>query len=170
MRIKNGSKVEVLSKEELPSGSWRCAEIICGNGHNYTVRYDGYEAAHGGTVVERVSRKAVRPFPPPFEVSENWVAGDVMEVFDKFSWKLATVSQVLGDNYFLVRLLGSSLKFEVFKHDIRVRQSWQDEKWVVIGKVILHSSILLCNLEYQVQCVQLFGIFLKCFLVVVLLS
>ncbi|KAF5459119.1 hypothetical protein F2P56_023099 [Juglans regia] len=134
MRIKKGSKVEVLSKEELPSGSWRCAEIICGNGHNYTVRYDGYKAAHGGTVVERVSRKSVRPFPPPLEVSENWVAGDVVEVFDNFSWKMATVSQVLGDNYFLVRLLGSSLKFEVFKLDVRVRQSWQDDKWIVIGK------------------------------------
>ncbi|KAG6718749.1 hypothetical protein I3842_04G168500 [Carya illinoinensis] len=134
MRIKKGSKVEVLSKEELPSGFWRCAEIISGNGHNYTVRYDGYKAAHGGTVVERVSRKSVRPFPPPLEVSENWVAGDVVEVFDNFSWKMATVSQVLGDNYFLVRLLGSSLKLEVFRLDLRVRQSWQDDKWVVIGK------------------------------------
>ncbi|KAG2718687.1 hypothetical protein I3843_03G222800 [Carya illinoinensis] len=134
MRFKKGSKVEVLCKKEVPSGSWRCAEIICVNSHNYTVRYDGRKVANCGTFVESVSRKAVRPCPPPLEVSENWVAGDVVEVFDNFSWKMATVSQVLRENHFLVRLLGSSLEFEVFKFDIRVRQSWQDDKWVVIGK------------------------------------
>lgn len=136
MRFKKGNKVEVLSKREVPSGSWRCAEIICGNGHNYTIRYDGYEQANGKTVLERVSRKAIRPCPPPLEISGSWVLGDVVEVFDNFSWKMSTISQVLGKNYYKVRILGSSREFEVFKFDIRVRQSWQDNKWVVIGKVI----------------------------------
>lgn len=134
MRFKKGNKVEVLSKREVPSGSWRCAEIICGNGHNYTIRYDGYEQANGKTVLERVSRKAIRPCPPPLEISGSWVPGDVVEVFDNFSWKMSTISQVLGKNYYKVRILGSSREFEVLKFDIRVRQSWQDNKWVVIGK------------------------------------
>lgn len=126
--------MEVLSKKEVPSGSWRCAEIICGNGHNYTVRYDGNEGANGEAIAESISRNAIRPCPPPLEISENWVRGDVVEVFDNFSWKMATVSQVLGKKYFLVRLLGSSLEFKVFKFNIRPRQSWHDDKWVVVGK------------------------------------
>lgn len=133
MRFKKGSKVEVLSKKEVPSGSWQCAEIINGNGHNYTVRYD---ISGGATVVERVSKKAIRPCPPPAEVSEDWVAGDLVEIFHNFTWKLATISEVLGKKHVLVRLLGSSLECKVSKFDIRVRRSWQDDQWVVIGKVI----------------------------------
>ncbi|XWS26950.1 hypothetical protein CRYUN_Cryun26dG0074300 [Craigia yunnanensis] len=134
MRFKKGAKVEVLSKTEVPSGSWRCAEIISGNGHSYTVRYEGYYGATNSTIVERVSRKAIRPCPPVLVVSSNWVPGDVVEVFDKFSWKMATVLGILEKKYILVRLLGSSLEFKVSKFDIRGRQSWQDDEWVVIGK------------------------------------
>ncbi|CAL5360698.1 unnamed protein product [Camellia sinensis] len=134
MRYKKGRIVEVLSKNEVPSGSWRCAEIICGNGHNYTVRYEMDPGATDEAIVERVSRKSIRPCPPPVKLSENCVPGDVVEVFQNFSWKMATVSKVLGRNCFLVRLLGSSHEFEVSKVDLRVRQSWQGGKWFVIGK------------------------------------
>ncbi|XP_059592214.1 uncharacterized protein LOC100264564 isoform X6 [Vitis vinifera] len=69
MKFRKGSKVEVLNKKEVPSGAWHCAEIISGNGHNYSVR-----------------------------------------------------------------LLGSCHEFEVHKSNIRVRQAWIDDKWVVIGQ------------------------------------
>ncbi|XP_044464260.1 uncharacterized protein LOC123194857 isoform X3 [Mangifera indica] len=134
MRFKKGDKVEVLSQKEVPSGSWRCAEIICGNGHNYTVRYDGYSSANDKKFLDRVSRKSIRPCPPILEVSEFWVPGDVVEVFDIISWKMATISKVLRKRFFLVRLLGSSLEFKIKECHIRVRQSWQDDKWVVIGE------------------------------------
>ncbi|XP_022729271.1 uncharacterized protein LOC111284688 [Durio zibethinus] len=134
MRFKKGNKVEVLSKKEMPSGSWHCAEIISGNGHSYTVRYEGYSGATDKTIVETVSRKVIRPCPPVPVVSDNWGPGDVVEVFDKFSWKMATVLGVLEKKYVLVRLLGSSLEFKVSRFDIRVRQSWQDNEWIVIGK------------------------------------
>ncbi|MED6112442.1 hypothetical protein PIB30_061783 [Stylosanthes scabra] len=134
MRFKKGTKVEVLSKAEVPSGSWLCAEIICGDGHNYTVRYDGYQGAAGDAIVERVSRKAIRPCPPELGLAENWSPGDVVEVFQNYSWKMATVLKVWGKNFVSVRLLGSSMEFQVNKFDIRVRQSWQDGKWVLIGK------------------------------------
>ncbi|KAB2024125.1 hypothetical protein ES319_D06G065600v1 [Gossypium barbadense] len=134
MRFKKGTNVEVLSKKEVPSGSWHCAEIISGNGHNYKVRYEAYSNAVDKTIVEMVSRKAVRPCPPALVVSDNWVPGDVVEVFDNFSWKMATILAILEKKYVLVRLLGSSLEFRVSKFDIRVRQSWQDNEWVVIGK------------------------------------
>ncbi|KAE8735355.1 putative protein arginine N-methyltransferase 4.2 [Hibiscus syriacus] len=134
MRFKKGTKVEVLSRKEVPSGSWHCAEIISGNGHNYKVRYEGYSDATNETIMERVSRKAIRPCPPAPAVSYNWVPGDIVEVFDNFSWKMATVLAILEKKYIFVRLLGSSLEFKVSKFDVRVRQSWQDNEWVVIGK------------------------------------
>ncbi|KAM1508349.1 uncharacterized protein LOC126605340 [Malus sylvestris] len=138
MRFKRGSNVEVLSKKEMPSGCWCCAKIICGNGHNYTVRYDAYEGNADNAVVERVSRDAIRPCPPPLEVSENLIPGDVIEVFDKFSWKMATITKVLGMECFLIRPVGSSRQHKVRKFEIRVRQFWQDDKWVVIGKGLNH--------------------------------
>ncbi|PSS20902.1 Protein EMSY-LIKE like [Actinidia chinensis var. chinensis] len=134
MIFKKGSKVEVLSKNEFPSGSWRCGEIIYGNGHYYTVRYEMGHDAIDEAIVERVSRKSIRPCPPPVELSKNWVLGDVVEVFHNSAWKMATVSRILGRNYFLVRLLGSSHEFKISTFDLRVRQSWQDDKWFVIGK------------------------------------
>lgn len=134
MRFKKGSKVEVLSRKAVPSGSWHCAEIVCGNGNDYTVRYDGLLDSTNGMIVERVSIKAIRPCPPQVEISGNWLPGDVIEVFDNFSWKMATILEVLGKKYILVRLLGSSLEFKVRNSCIRLRQSWQDDEWVVIRK------------------------------------
>ncbi|KAI9080322.1 hypothetical protein K1719_037716 [Acacia pycnantha] len=72
MKFKKGTKVEVLSKSEVPSGSWRCADIICGNGHYYSVRYDGLEGAPSKEIVERVPRNAIRSCPHVLEVTENW--------------------------------------------------------------------------------------------------
>ncbi|XP_010249984.1 PREDICTED: uncharacterized protein LOC104592353 [Nelumbo nucifera] len=135
MRFKKGSKVEVLSKKEVPSGSWRCAEIISGNGHNYDVKYDLSSGITSEAIVERVSRRSIRPCPPQAEGADNWVPGNLVEVFDNSSWKIAVVSKVVSGNYFFVRLLGSSREFRVHKSDLRVRQSWQDDKWIVVGKV-----------------------------------
>lgn len=134
MRFKKGSKVEVLNKREVPSGSWWSAKIISGNGHCYSVRYDRYLQGVGGAV-ERIPRRAIRPCPPPVKAPRSWVAGDIVEVSDNNSWKLAEVSKVVARNLYFVRLLGSFRKFRVHISDIRVRQSWQDNKWVVIQKV-----------------------------------
>lgn len=139
MRFKKGTKVEVLSKAEVPSGSWLCAEIIGGKGHRYTVMYEGFRGAMDEEIVELVSKKSIRPCPPPLELVENWTPGDIVEVYQNFSWKMATVLKVLGKKYISVRLLGSSVEFQVSKFDIRVRQSWQDDKWFVVGKVLLFS-------------------------------
>lgn len=131
MRFKKGTKVEVLSKSSGPSGAWRSAEIISGNGHYYTVMYESNDC----TV--RVPRKSMRPEPPPLKVLDNWGPGDILEVFESSSWKMAIVSKVLGKDCFLIRLLGSSLKFKATKSDIRVRQSWQDNEWIMIGQVLV---------------------------------
>ncbi|KAJ4707935.1 Plant tudor-like RNA-binding protein [Melia azedarach] len=144
MRFKKGSKVEVF-KSELPSGAWQCAEIISGNGHNYRVEYAHHSGRANETAVERVPRKAIRPCPPHLESVKRWMAGDVVEVFDDFSWKIATILKVLSGEYYLVRLLGSSQEFQTHKRNIRVRQSWQDGEWVVIGKGSGSSEMVKSN-------------------------
>ncbi|RRT53986.1 hypothetical protein BHE74_00004567 [Ensete ventricosum] len=111
MRFKKGNKVEVWSRRELASGSWWSAEIISGNGHNYSVRYDGYPTD-----------------------SSDVKSGDVVEVFDNNSWKLAEVLMVFDKKYCSVRLIGSSREFRTHNSHIRRHLSWQDEQWVVIHK------------------------------------
>ncbi|KAK1265978.1 hypothetical protein QJS04_geneDACA015555 [Acorus gramineus] len=122
MRLKKGSKVEVLKKSNVPPGSWWCAEIVSGNGHTYNVKYDQPPSNTSEVIMERVPRKAIGPCPPPFE-----------EVFEMSSWKLAEVARVVSRNHYFVRLLGSS-EFKVHKSFIRVWQSWKDGRWVLIGK------------------------------------
>jgi hypothetical protein len=135
MKFKKGSRVEVLSKTDLSSGAWWCGEIISGNGQTYQVRYDGAQGLSNEDNVESVSRKAIRPCPPPADVSDGWTVGDLVEVFDDLCWKTAAVLKVIRGNYYLVRLIGPSTKLQVNKVNIRMRQLWLDGKWVVIGKV-----------------------------------
>ncbi|KAL9363393.1 hypothetical protein Peur_046178 [Populus x canadensis] len=134
MKFKKGSRVEVLSKTDLSSGAWWCGEIISGNGQTYQVRYDGSQGLSNEDNVESVSRKAIRPCPPPADVSDGWTVGDLVEVFDDLCWKTAAVLKVIRGNYYLVRLIGPSTKLQVNKVNIRMRQLWLDGKWVVIGK------------------------------------
>nr|CAD1843002.1 unnamed protein product [Ananas comosus var. bracteatus] len=133
MRFKKGNKIEVLNKTDVPSGSWRTAEIVSGNGHTYFVRYDQHYPQSGADV-ERVSRKDIRPCPPPVEGPIHWVSGDILEAFDNRSWKLAEVSSVVDRHYCFVRLLGYSRVFRTHFSNLRLRQLWQDDKWVVIRK------------------------------------
>lgn len=155
MIYKKGSRVEILCEDELPSGSWRCAEIICGDGYNFKVRYDEYFGAAGGeTVVKWISNKLIRPCPPQVELKDDWIRGAVLEVFHNLSWKMATVSKVLGKNLFVVRLVGSSSEFKVRRLDLRVRQCWQNNEWTVIGKVLLSKIVTnICRLlRYEHVC------------------
>ncbi|KAH9623120.1 hypothetical protein KSS87_001695 [Heliosperma pusillum] len=134
MRFRKGTKVEVLNLKEGPSGSWRCAEIIGCGSHRYTVRYEGGIELFGKLMVERVSRKAIRPSPPPVDVLEDWIPGDVVEVLHNYSWKMATILKVSGRSHLLVRLLGSTVEFKANKYDVRARICWQNGEWIVIGK------------------------------------
>ena len=147
MRFLKCSKVEELKNKQVPSGEWHCAKIISGNGHTYSVMYEGSLEITAEVVVERVPRKAIRPCPPPMETMEDWAVGDVAEVFNVGSWRMAMILRVLGRDYHLVRLLGSSERFRVHKSNIRVRQVWQDDKWVVIRKVSFYFDLVL-NCHY----------------------
>ncbi|KAL8115912.1 hypothetical protein AgCh_022418 [Apium graveolens] len=150
MRFKRGSKVEVL-KEVDSLTAWCGAEIISGKGHSYTVRYDRYVPEHG-EVTERVHRNLVRPLPPVQKV-ESWAAGDVVEVFDDVMWRVAIVSWVRA-SYCMVRLLGSSYKFGVHISNIRVRQCWQNDEWVLMFKGSGISGELECSQLSTSDCYQ----------------
>lgn len=125
--------MEVMSENQVPM-SWRCAEIISGNGRTYLVKFDDHlESTEEEAVLKRVWRKTIRPCPPSIEDFQIWVAGDVVEVFDCGSWKSATVLKVLNDDCYLVRLLGPSQELRVHISRTRVRLSWQHERWVIFG-------------------------------------
>nr|XP_043637256.1 uncharacterized protein LOC122608229 [Erigeron canadensis] len=127
MRFKKGSMVEVMNKE-VPA-SWCLAEIVSGNGHAFDVRYDGYQG------VEKVPRRFLRPCPPVIS-SRRWVSGDIVEVFDENSWKVATVLKELKGGQFLVRLHGFTDEIRVQKTNVRERQSWIGGQWIPVGKIL----------------------------------
>ncbi|KAI3765416.1 hypothetical protein L2E82_15449 [Cichorium intybus] len=128
MKFQKGSKVEVMSKTELPT-SWCVAEVVSGNRHTYNLRYDCYLG------VEKVSREFIRPCPPRPNDLQSWIAGDIVEVFDDNSWKTATVCKVTNEGHFSVRPHGFNHERNVPKSEIRTRQSWQHGHWVPIVKV-----------------------------------
>jgi hypothetical protein len=135
MRFLKGSKVEVLQEAEVPLGSWRPAEIVSGNGHNYLVRYD-QSLVDSSVAVERVPKRLMRHCPPSSDGPVCWTVGSILEAFDSYSWKVAEVVRVLEKKHYLVRLLGSSLELRAHVSDLRLRMLWQDDKWIVTRKVI----------------------------------
>ncbi|KAL0330825.1 UNVERIFIED_CONTAM: hypothetical protein Sangu_1628000 [Sesamum angustifolium] len=130
-----------MNKTEAPV-SWRVAEILSGNGHTYRVQYDPYPGMASEQMVETVSRKFVRPCPPLVQGIDNCIDGDIVEVFYEYAWKIAAILKVLGCKKeskskmirYLVRLLGCSQELIVDESNIRIRQTWQEDKWNLIGK------------------------------------
>lgn len=141
MIFEKGRKVEVWNARELPTGSWWHAEIISGNGRFYNVRYQYRPSNVCGKDVERVSRKIIRPCPPSVNLSADWVVGDMIEAFDSGSWKIAELLMALDENHYSVRLLGSFWSLKMHYSNVRMRQTWEDGKWVVIRKVICLFAI-----------------------------
>ncbi|KAH0886191.1 hypothetical protein HID58_062287, partial [Brassica napus] len=134
MRFRKGTRVEVLSLKESRYGAWRTAEILSGNGHTYSVRYYSFGFAKDETLEERVARKMIRPCPPLIDVY-RWESGELVEVLDHVFWKPATVLKELSGRCYVVRLLGAAaVELTVHKVNLRARQSWRDERWVMIEK------------------------------------
>ncbi|KAL8504172.1 hypothetical protein ACS0TY_022779 [Phlomoides rotata] len=150
MRFKIGDNVEVMNNKDVPV-SWRTAEILSASGHTYTVQYDYYPDMVKDPDLEIVPRKFVRPRPPPAQGVESFMTGDIVEVFYQHSWKIAAILNILRarkginkkktdltvaafQDQYLARLLGCSQELVVDRSNIRVRQSWHDGKWILMGK------------------------------------
>ncbi|KAK9092338.1 hypothetical protein Syun_027249 [Stephania yunnanensis] len=88
----------LFKQVEVASGSWICAEILSENGHNYDITY---AHRHGVAIVERIPRKFIRPCQPVVKNAKDWAVGDMVEVLDNISWKVATVLKVIGGSYYM---------------------------------------------------------------------
>lgn len=132
MRFKVGTMVEVLSKKDH-SRVWRCAKIEEDDGDGYTVRYyRGPGIAKDG--VDEVPADAVRPCPRPSKSTNILLVGDVVEVLDDGYWRISVIDEVLEDDCFYIRVIGSLDEFKVNRSSIRARQEWKQNKWVLIDK------------------------------------
>ncbi|KAK3161267.1 hypothetical protein QOZ80_1BG0074890 [Eleusine coracana subsp. coracana] len=135
MRIRKGSQVEVWIQEAAsPVGAWRGGEVQWGNGHSYVLRWHD-----GGPDSTRISRKSVRPRPPPAPVPANLDAGDMVEVFDEEDclWKCAEVERAPADGrQFRVKVVGAPRVLTVAPNHLRLRQMLRDDDvWVLLHKV-----------------------------------
>lgn len=138
VRLKKGSNVEVFcTAKSIPAGFWRPAQIVCGNGHTYTVQYDPVSSApHSTSDLEKVPRKAIRPCPPVKETPVKWVLDDVVEVFVHGSWKVGKVAGVAyGNNFYFVTLIGHTRELAVKTSNLRRRHLWQENRWVLTKNV-----------------------------------
>ncbi|PKA64687.1 hypothetical protein AXF42_Ash007434 [Apostasia shenzhenica] len=131
MIFKKGIEVEVLEKERVHLGSWRSGRIVSGNGHTYVVRWSVCSSDAGALM--KVPRKLLRPCPPPIDKT-SWNIGDFVEVFVDGFWNLAEVVRSLGWNFFAVRLLGSSVEIIARPFQLRVPQTWKDNRWIAFQK------------------------------------
>ncbi|KAG6387930.1 hypothetical protein SASPL_153125 [Salvia splendens] len=150
MKFKKGEKVEVLNHKEIPV-SWHVAEILSGFGYAYLVKYDSCPGMSSEHKVETVSKACVRPCQPLMQGVEDHVAGDVVEIFHEYAWKAAAILNVVQgkretkcrkisiratavQKRYKVRLLGCSIESIVDGSNIRMKQTWQDGKWIICEK------------------------------------
>ncbi|KAM7256257.1 hypothetical protein ACFE04_011998 [Oxalis oulophora] len=142
MRLTKGSKVEVLVRkdESTSSTAWRCAEVISGNGRNYVVKYSQFRTINKASEEVKVSRKAIRPLPPPVFDIHSWIPGNVLEVFHVDSWMTAILLKCMDDNYFSVSLLGGSDVLKAHSSFLRVPQSWENGEWSCSGISVVEDQ------------------------------
>ncbi|KAJ6797821.1 Uncharacterized protein M6B38_214540 [Iris pallida] len=134
MRFKEGSRVEVSKRKKDACDSWAPARIVSKDGRTYTVRYDLLLNGGGKPVEEKAHEKDIRPCPPRAHEEEKWVLGDGVEVFDIHSWRVGKIAKVLGNKLYIVRLCGSVQIKKFHISDLRIRQAWHDNRWIMLGK------------------------------------
>ncbi|KAF5207399.1 Plant tudor-like rna-binding protein [Thalictrum thalictroides] len=135
MKLRKGNKVEVWRRTTGQIDSWFPGKIISVHGDEYIVKYELLLTLEGEAVVEKVNQEDVRPQPPPTNRDGKWMLGDLVEVFDSHCWRVGKIVKVLGRNRFVIRLSDCIQLKEFHQSSLRVRQAWQNYKWVLIGKV-----------------------------------
>ncbi|KAK4422324.1 hypothetical protein Salat_1814700 [Sesamum alatum] len=137
MRFKKGDKVEVMDTKDVPV-SWRAAEILSCSGHTYRVQYDSYPDMASIQMVEMVPMKFLRPRPPLVQGVESCIAGDIVEVFYEYSWKIAAILKELV----------------IDRSAIRMRQTWHNDKWILMGKSSQSGDDLMSSKPSTSNCCQ----------------
>ncbi|KAK8693934.1 hypothetical protein V6N13_071501 [Hibiscus sabdariffa] len=141
MKFRKGSLVEVLRREHDLCGSWFPGEILSTDGDNYIVRYNLLEYHEAKRVTVKVRGKDVRPLPPSVN-GKSWAVGDIAEVFDIQCWRVAKVAKVLKNgNWFVIKFFGSIQLKEFHASNLRIRQAWHGNRWIVTGKVAENKNL-----------------------------
>lgn len=140
MKFKEGYPVEVIRRADESCGSWFPGSVISSDGNYYLVRYDSVTDEEGESVAEKVHKKNVRP-RPPLRKGKRWVIGDVAEMFEIHCWRVGKIVKVLKNNVFVVKLVGSIQLKEFHGYDIRIQQSWRENKWSISGKVAHNEEV-----------------------------
>lgn len=171
MKFRIGSAVEAIRREHDPFGSWFPGTIISNDGDSYKIGYKFLKNCKRGPVIEKVHRDDVRP--QPLTKARKWMIGDIIEVFNTWCWRVAEVAEMLQENWFVLRLLGGSHQLKEFhESDMRIRQTWHNNKWSIIGKVknacvcLIRLSILnfSCLRYYFCRCSLIFSTMVRSYL------
>ncbi|XP_050883541.1 uncharacterized protein LOC127086774 isoform X6 [Lathyrus oleraceus] len=141
MRLRKGSKVEVLVNTSRLEVEWHGARITSGNGHTYNVKYD-HSSANEKALSRRVPRKAIRPCPPAVKNIEGWKVNDAVEVWNDGCWKKATVLKYMTGELYLVALHGSCTELKVQEIHMRMCQSWENGQWIISPTVPAKSRVM----------------------------
>ncbi|KAF9618629.1 hypothetical protein IFM89_002324 [Coptis chinensis] len=156
MKFRKGNKVEVLRRTHEQNEAWFPGRIISADGDQYIVKYEMLLNVEGVPVVEKVPLDDVRPQSPPTKEEENWMSGDIAEVFDIHCWRVGKVAKVLKSDRVVVKFLGSIQLKEFHPCSLRIHQVWQNSKWTVIGKVAagdknIGNKIVHNNSKYHID-------------------
>ncbi|XP_074568527.1 uncharacterized protein LOC141825053 [Curcuma longa] len=130
MEFKPGNEVEVLRRNEEPNGSWFPAIISSALVNKYSVSYKLFVSPQGKPIVETVDDKDVRPSPPLVPHKQDWSVGDIAEVLDTHSWKVAKIAKILKKGYVVAKVFGSIQLKRYMLYDVRVPQAWQTNHWI----------------------------------------
>ena len=134
-----GTKVEVLGKR----GSRRPAEIIAENGHKYSIKYDSHQPGMAA-VTEWVPRMVIRPLPPAVDDGMMYRSpGNIVEVLEIHSWKPARVLRAAAGDCYFVKICGSPKHIIAHESELRVRQVWIDNHWVIVQQVSNQSFFFI---------------------------
>ncbi|KAG6509290.1 uncharacterized protein LOC121982536 [Zingiber officinale] len=130
MKFKQGDEVEVLRRNKETYASWFPSIILSVLVNKYSVTYKLFVSPQGKPIVETVDVKDVRPCPPIVPYNQDWHVGDVAEVLDTHSWKVARIVKIVKNKYVVAKIFGSiQLKRFSIYDAARVSQAWQNNNW-----------------------------------------
>nr|XP_009408508.1 PREDICTED: uncharacterized protein LOC103990932 [Musa acuminata subsp. malaccensis]XP_009408511.1 PREDICTED: uncharacterized protein LOC103990932 [Musa acuminata subsp. malaccensis]XP_009408512.1 PREDICTED: uncharacterized protein LOC103990932 [Musa acuminata subsp. malaccensis]XP_018684562.1 PREDICTED: uncharacterized protein LOC103990932 [Musa acuminata subsp. malaccensis] len=141
MKFKEGDWVEVFRRNEEPYGSWFPSKVLSVDVDKCAVRCELSATPDGRPIIEKVHERDVRPCPPHAPGTEHWMVGDIVEVFDAHSWRVGKIAKVLSDDYVVTKIFGSIQLKEFHVSNLRSRQAWQNNHWVMINKRTLQGHL-----------------------------
>lgn len=150
MEFKEGDRVEVFKRKGEQFGSWFPAKVSSVDRDFCTVKYELFLTFDGKHVVETVNKEDIRSCIPVALSSckDRWIASDIVEVFDAFSWRVGKIVKVLKGDRVVIKLFGSIQLRQYSVSDLRIPQVWQKNQLNLVDKVkdwSKHSKAGFCD-------------------------